>query len=160
MNPKELLHRIQVQNLQRRHKIYRKPVAEFCDAVLRSLNRPGQGLSVVFIGARKMRSMNRKYLQRDYETDVLSFSYKGTMMDEREFLGEILISPEVAFHNAMRFNSSPEKEIRKLLVHGILHLLGYDHETDRGQMNRFQARLLHKKFFSNMSSLGDFRANS
>jgi probable rRNA maturation factor len=63
------------------------------------------------------------------------------------YLGDIVISPEVAACNAERWRTSSEKEVRKLLVHGILHLLGYDHETDAGKMERLQARLLRRKYF-------------
>lgn len=80
-------------------------------------------------------------------------------MDGSSFLGEIVIAPEVAVEQAIRFRISPEKELKKLLLHGILHLLGYDHETDRGQMNRFQRNLLRRKFFQNAASLADFKVN-
>jgi probable rRNA maturation factor len=94
-----------------------------------------------------MRSINCRFLERNYATDVLSFSYGKLRMEGVLFLGEIVIAPEIAVNQAVRNGVSPEKELRKLLVHGILHLLGYDHETDRGQMNRIQTRLLRRKFF-------------
>lgn len=106
-----------------------------------------------------MRSLNRRYLQRDYATDVLSFSYEGVMAGSVPFLGEIIIAPEIAVHQAARYKVSPEREIRKLLVHGILHLLGYDHETDSGRMNRFQTKLLRRKAFVNSPALADLRVN-
>lgn len=80
-------------------------------------------------------------------------------MDGIPFLGEIVIAPEIAADQAARFRISPEKELKKLLVHGILHLLGYDHETDRGQMNRYQRRLQRRKFFQNAPSLADLKVN-
>jgi probable rRNA maturation factor len=95
-----------------------------------------------------MRIINRRYRGKDYATDVLSFSYGKMKMDGRLFLGEIVIAPEVAVDQSNRFGGSPEKELRKLLVHGTLHLLGYDHETDRGEMKRIQAKLLRRKFFA------------
>jgi probable rRNA maturation factor len=102
-------------------------------------------LSVVFISAREMRLMNSRYLGHDYATDVLSFSYERPMVEGRFFLGEIIIAPEVAALQAIHYKSRLEKELRKLLVHGILHLLSYDHETDKGQMNRLQAKILRRK---------------
>jgi probable rRNA maturation factor len=75
------------------------------------------------------------------------------MMGDQPFLGEILIAPEVAVSQAVRYAVSAEKELRKLLVHGILHILGYDHETDKGQMEQLQAKLLRRKLFSNPPSL-------
>jgi probable rRNA maturation factor len=125
--------------------------------MLRMLNGPNGALSVVFVGIRKMRSLNLSYLRKDYATDVLSFSYEGTMMDGMPFLGEIVIAPEIAEIQAVRFRSSPEKELRKLLVHGILHLMGYDHETDHGRMNRYQSRILRKKLFTDGPRLSDLK---
>ncbi len=104
-----------------------------------------------------MRSLNRRYLQRDYATDVLSFAYQGAMAGGEPFLGEIIIAPEIAAHQAARHRACPEREIRKLLVHGILHLLGYDHETDDGRMNRFQTKLLRRRFLLKAPALADMR---
>lgn len=117
------------------------------------LDRPDLALSIVFVSNREMRSINYRFLKRNYATDVLSFSYGKLMMEGVPFLGEIVIAPEVAVNQAFQNRASPEKELRKLLVHGILHLLGYDHETDQGQMNRIQTRLLRRKFFLNAPSL-------
>jgi len=159
MNSRELLKRIQVLNRQGRYKIYRESVAAFCDAALESVGCKKRSLSVAFVAAKEMRSLNRRYLKRDYATDVLSFSYGSVKMDGNPFLGEIVVAPEVAFDQARRFRISPEKELKKLLVHGILHLLGYDHATDQGQMNRFQRRLLRRNFFLNSASLADLKVN-
>jgi len=157
MSPGKLF--IQVLSRQGRFKIYRESVALFCAALLTSLGRENRTLSVAFIGARTMRALNRRYLERNYATDVLSFSYEGVIMEDRPFLGEILIAPEAAVHHATRHNACPERELRKLLVHGVLHLLGYDHETDRGQMKRLQARLMRRRFFMNSPALADLKAN-
>ena len=77
--------------------------------------------------------MNYQYLRRNYATDVLSFAYKGEVMEGMRFLGEIIIAPEIAVRQA-----DPERELRKLLIHGILHLLGYDHEA-AGPARRMEA---------------------
>jgi len=104
-----------------------------------------------------MRALNRRYLKRDYATDVLSFSYGRIKVDGAPFLGEIVLAPEIALQQAKRYRTLPERELGKLLVHGILHLLGYDHETDQGQMNRFQKRLLRRKFFRSAASLAELK---
>ena len=145
--PSDPLRRIPVLNRQRQFRINRKAVALFCAEVLHSLKLPHPALSVVFVRSREMCSINSQYRGKDYATDVLSFAYEGVREDDMPFIGEILIAPEVAVRQAVRYGTAPEKEIRKLLVHGILHLLGYDHETDKGQMNRIQARLVRRKFF-------------
>jgi probable rRNA maturation factor len=103
---------------------------------------------VVFIGARKMRQLNRKYREKDYPTDVLSFRYPGEKADGHPFLGEIVIAPQVAEEQAARYRASFESEIRRLVIHGMLHLMGYDHETDHGTMNRLQNRLLRRRGIS------------
>ena len=121
----------------------------FCAALLRALDFLDSALSVVFVSAREMRSINYRFLGRNYATDVLSFSYGKLRIEGVPFLGEIVIAPEVAFNQAVRNGVSREKELRMLLVHGILHLLGYDHETDQGQMKRIQKRLLRRKFLLN-----------
>jgi len=96
-----------------------------------------------------MRSINSAYRGQDHATDVLSFSYEGMNVEGLSCLGEIVIAPEFAANQAIRYGISPDSELGKLLVHGTLHLLGYDHETDNGQMSRFQAKLLRRKFFLN-----------
>lgn len=105
-------------------------------------------LTVVFVSPRKMRNLNRQFLGRDYVTDVLSFAYEGEIAEGSSFLGEIVIAPEIAWRQARLWRTEPERELRKLLVHGILHLLGYDHESDAGEMNRLQQRLLRRRALS------------
>jgi probable rRNA maturation factor len=156
VNPKVLLSRIQVRSTQRRNKICRESVALFCAALLRSLGLPDHAVSIAFVGARTMRELNRRYRKRDYPTDVLSFSYGDVKIDQIPFLGEVMISPEIVVRQAIQWSVSPEKELRMLLVHGILHLLGYDHETDRGRMNRMQTKLLRRKFFMDAPPLSRF----
>jgi len=92
-----------------------------------------------------MRMLNRRFRGRDYATDVLSFEYGGGPVEDQSLLGELVLAPEVAKANARRWGSSLEREIRKLLVHGLLHLLGYDHETDDGEMDRLQRTVLRRK---------------
>ena len=102
---------------------------------------------VTFVNDEEIRRVNKKYRQRDNPTDVLSFVYNETTEDGGQLLGEIIIAPGVAMSNAARYRNHPENEIRKLLVHGILHLLGYDHETDDGTMLKLQRRLTGRVFF-------------
>jgi probable rRNA maturation factor len=144
----ESLNGVQVLNKQRRFKICRPAVALYCVHVIRSLSREVPALSVVFVSPVQMRGINNTYLGHDYATDVLSFSYEGTIMEGRPFLGEIVIAPEIAAFHAASYGISSEKEVRKLLVHGILHLMGYNHETDQGKMKRLQTRLLRRKLLS------------
>ena len=107
-----------------------------------------------------MRSLNSRYRQKNYATDVLSFSYGEEVVDRMAFLGEIIIAPEVAVNQALRYGVHPEWELRKLMVHGVLHLMGYDHESDSGQMERLQKKLLRRRFFLNALPLGELRGHS
>jgi probable rRNA maturation factor len=116
--------------------------------VLGSLNQKSTVISIALVEAKEMQSINCRYRQKDYPTDVLSFGYGSEQVEGASFLGEIVIAPEVAAGQAKRYHTNPEKEMRKLLLHGILHLLGFDHERDNGQMNLIQAKLMRRRFFS------------
>jgi probable rRNA maturation factor len=107
-----------------------------------------------------MRFLNYRYLNRNYATDVLSFAYQGIVLEGLPFLGEMVIAPEVAINAAVRYGVKPEKELRKLLVHGTLHLLGFDHEVDCGQMQGIQDRLTRRAFFMKPPSLLEKKANN
>ena len=95
-----------------------------------------------------MRRLNGEWRKKDYATDVLSFVYDGEIIDGLPFLGEIVISPEIAARQAAEYGVAAEHEIRKLIVHGALHLMGYDHETDGGEMISLQNRALRRRFFT------------
>jgi len=92
-----------------------------------------------------MRSLNRKFRGLDYATDVLGFAYGQAASGDIRELGEVVVSPQAAISQAESWRTSPEAEMRRLIVHGVLHLLGYDHETDNGEMLDFQRRLLRRR---------------
>lgn len=85
---------------------------------------------------KELRRLNRQFLDKDYPTDVLSFPES----DAGESLGEIAISVEQATEQAAAFGHSVAEEIGILMLHGLLHLLGMDHEKDRGTMARAERR--------------------
>ena len=93
-------------------------------------------MAVTFIGDRKMRRLNRDYRGIDSPTDVLSFSYG----DPRE-LGDVVISTATAARQAESLGLPIDVELQHLIIHGTLHLAGYDHETDNGEMKRLENRL-------------------
>jgi probable rRNA maturation factor len=137
---------IQVSNRQRRFRIFRAPIAVFCGSAMDALGKAGWCLSVSFVGRRTMRTLNREYRKRDYATDVLSFPYPGELEDGIPFLGEIVIAPEVALEQAGRWRTGLQQEVRRLLLHGILHLRGWDHEKDAGEMMRLEKKLLRRRW--------------
>lgn len=111
--------------------------------VARLAGRPGNGsrrprtrsVSVLFCGDGRMRTLNRRYRGQDRSTDVLSFPSAPPL------LGDIAISVPYAARQARRRSQPVSREIDRLLVHGYLHLLGYDHETDRGEMDALEAKV-------------------
>lgn len=95
-------------------------------------------VNVLITTSRELRIMNGRFRGLDKATDVLSFPPFGFVAD---FAGDVAISADIAAQNARRFGHSAAEEIKILALHGILHLAGYDHERDRGQMGRKEARL-------------------
>lgn len=94
-----------------------------------------ESLGVRFTGDREMRRVNREFRGQDKTTDVLSFP------GEEGHLGDVLISVPMARRQAAAAGHRVEGEIKTLLLHGVLHCLGYDHETDQGEMERLEGRL-------------------
>jgi probable rRNA maturation factor len=95
-------------------------------------------VSVLFCADGRMRTLNRRWRGLDRPTDVLSFP-AGDAADG--LLGDIVISVPYASRAARRRSEPPAREIDRLLVHGLLHLAGYDHETDDGEMDALEARV-------------------
>jgi len=83
----------------------------------------------------ELQSLNRQFRKKDYATDVLSFP-----SGEADPIGDIAISMNRARAQAKEFGHTADEELRVLLLHGLLHLLGYDHETDNGEMAKTEAR--------------------
>lgn len=123
-------------NKQRKHAIDRRNVHRFLNELVPELGVQERGFSVVLITDEAMRRYNRQYRGFDKSTDVLSF--RG----EQLYLGDILISSETAYNQARQSRSLTfEKNVRRLILHGLLHLMGYDHEIDNGQMRTIERRL-------------------
>ncbi|MGH9349956.1 MAG: rRNA maturation RNase YbeY, partial [Vicinamibacterales bacterium] len=93
-------------------------------------------LTVAIVSDARVKALNRRFRGRDQATDVLSFP-----ADRRGDLGEVIIASGVARRQAKRAGHSLQTELRVLALHGLLHLLGYDHETDAGRMSRLERRL-------------------
>jgi len=98
----------------------------------------GEGVSVLFCADVRMRSLNRRYRGKDRSTDVLAFPAGAA---GNGYLGDIVISVPYAAREARRRSEPASREVDRLLLHGLLHLMGYDHETDDGQMEALEGRL-------------------
>ena len=96
-------------------------------------------VTIALVSDRRMRALNRQFRGKDYVTDVLSFP-----SDERGFLGDIVIASGVCKRQAREAGHPIQTELRVLSLHGLLHLLGFDHESDDGKMARVEARLRRK----------------
>ncbi len=97
-----------------------------------------QGFSVILVSDRAIRRLNRQFAGKDYATDVLSFPTSEEDRLDDPYLGDIFISTESADRQSA---GKLGTELEVLSLHGLLHLLGYDHETDRGRMSRLERRL-------------------
>jgi len=108
-------------------------------SLIAELAPAADSLAVRWTGDRAMRGLNRRYRGQDKTTDVLSFP--GTESPEGRHLGDLVISVPQASRQAEERGHGLGRELRFLLLHGILHCLGYDHETDRGEMERLERKL-------------------
>lgn len=107
-------------------------------ALVAALAPGAESLGARFVGDREMRRVNRQFRGKDKPTDVLSFP------GEEGHLGDILISVPTARRQAAGVGHETGRELRTLLLHGVLHCLGHDHETDGGEMERLERRLRKK----------------
>ena len=102
-------------------------------SILRAVEKGRAELSVALVGDEEMRPLNAKYRKKNKTTDVLSFSADPGISSEAGLLGDVIISVEQAKRQAKERNHPLKKEMVTLLIHGILHLLGYDHERSQRQ---------------------------
>ena len=135
---------IEVLNRQRQFKIDRQAAAKLARAVLDRIGRQDAALTITFIRDAVMRKMNREYRGKDKPTDVLSFAYHEAddgFAETDSHIGDVVISVETAARYAAELGLTFDREIGHLIIHGALHLAGYDHETDNGEMNRLERKL-------------------
>jgi probable rRNA maturation factor len=126
--------------------IFHKPVADLTPlALTRFLARARRAaglrglVNIVVTSNTEMKSLNRRFRGKDKPTDVLSFP--AAPNGEKGFAGDIAISADVATQNAHSLGHAPAVEVKILTLHGILHLRGYDHEREHGQMTRREQAL-------------------
>lgn len=138
---------VEVINHHPRYRFSKKETQRTVQAVLRKERKKLSSLSVVFVGHRVMRKINRLFLGHDYSTDVISFP----LMDGLGFDAELYINLDRAKSQAKQYKVPYSHEVRRLLIHGTLHLLGYDDRTEkqRKQMQRredfYLTRLTQKR---------------
>ncbi len=138
---------ISIENRQKKFKIDRRRLRRSLKRLLRELRCEDGELSLLLVDDDQIREFNRTYLKRDRSTNVISFSMReGEFSDiNPRLLGDIILSAETAYRDAATGNIDFMDEVEFLIIHGLLHLLGYEHEnvaaTESRQMKRREREL-------------------
>jgi len=130
------------------NKKFIKKVAEY---VLGELEKSDLEITILIVSNQKITQLNRQYRNNDYSTDVLSFNIDYEDQDSGyKYLGDVVISGEKAIEQSIEIGHDIERELAILIIHGILHLIGYDHETyeDREIMFETQDQITQEFFKS------------
>ncbi|MGB6874810.1 MAG: rRNA maturation RNase YbeY [Candidatus Acidiferrales bacterium] len=148
-----------VLNRQKRIRVKLRALDEFLHRAAALLRLPHDAATICLVTDAKIAGWNRLYRGKDRPTDVLSFpafahaqNGNGRMprlprtlgATKKFYLGDVAIAPAVARRNARAAGRSFDQEMRTLTLHGLLHLMGYDHESDNGAMERLETRLRRK----------------
>ena len=127
---------VEVVNRQRLLKLDTEAWSNFAARVLDAIGKSESSATIAFVSDKRIRELNRQFRGVDKATDVLSFPA------EDEFnLGDVAVSVDTAGMQAKDNGLTLDGEIAQLILHGLLHLCGYDHETDNGEMNRLELKM-------------------
>jgi probable rRNA maturation factor len=129
-----------ILNRQRAVRAARRPLELFLRQAKHELGLDEAGVTVCLVSDAEIARMNETFRRMKGPTDVLSFRGSGRVK-AGQYLGDIAISPATARRYAKENGRKLSSELRVLILHGVLHLLGYDHETDRGEMDRVERKL-------------------
>ncbi|HEV7681029.1 MAG TPA: rRNA maturation RNase YbeY [Pyrinomonadaceae bacterium] len=137
---------IEVVNRQRKASIDCERWRAFVEKAWLVIPGEAEGVTIAFVSDRSMRELNRLWRHKQGTTDVLSFPVQQDEFEKADgsSLGDVVISVEQAARQAKENGLSLDEEIAQLILHGLLHLCGYDHSTDEGEMNRLELRLRRK----------------
>jgi len=130
---------IEINNLTT-SSIDKKFLDRVAKKILKGENQKERDLSIVFVGQGRMRKLNKKYREKNKVTDVLSFG---------EELNEVVICPREVKKNAKKYNLTFKKELARVLIHGILHLLGYEHEKSKKETEKMEKK--EEYYLSNLN---------
>lgn len=142
-----------ILNRQRKVKLNLADLRVFVQQVAKSMRLGRGNFNVCLVDDKEIERLNSSFRKKARPTDVLSFAWEqgsnhrqsGKLCDEfRDFLGDIIISAETARRNAQAEGHSTQNEVRWLILHGLLHLKGYDHEKDHGEMKALELSLRDK----------------
>lgn len=136
------LMQISLQNRQRIRRVNQKNLLKWAHQILSLQKLDHAELGIILVNDRQIRVYNRKYRKKDRPTDVLSFPMREGIGGDLhpDFLGDVMISLERSEEEALLYGRSRREQLLILLIHGTLHLLGYDHERSPKEERRMQRR--------------------
>ncbi len=137
--------RIGINNLTT-SKVDEDFLKELAKKILKEENKKEAELNIILVGQGRIKKLNKKYRGKNKITDVLSFSSQKNKkefivpLEEKKKLGEVVICLRRVRKNAKRYNSDFKEELTRVLIHGILHLLGYDHEKSEVEAKKMKKK--------------------
>jgi probable rRNA maturation factor len=137
---------IELYNLQRKIEIDTKGLRDFAAGLTENVDEAkAKTFTVALVPDKRMKELNSLFRGKDSTTDVLSFPHEADDFDlDSSNFGDIVISAEQAAKQAEANRLTLDSELKQLILHGVLHLCGYDHETDKGEMNERELELRKK----------------
>ena len=124
-------------------------IKHIVDTVLKGENREKKEVSLAFVGPRRIKEINRRYRKKNRVTDVLSFPESevemkefgiGELQENKNILGEMVVCLKEVKKNSRRYKINFETELARVIIHGVLHLLGYDHEKSEEEKEKMQKK--------------------
>ena len=137
---------VEIINRQKKRRVNSKKWREFAESALHATGKDRREVTIVFVADATIKKLNRQFRGKNYATDVLSFPTEPERFEKslKSSLGEVVVSLDRAAAQAKENGLAFTNEVEQLILHGLLHLRGYDHETDKGEMNRLELKLRKK----------------
>ena len=133
---------VQIGNRQDKHRISEKKIRQTASVILNALDYPDSELSILIVDDQQIAQLNRQYLNRKGPTNVIAFCMRQGQFSDiaPNLLGDVVISADSAQREAQSAAISMQDRFDQLLIHGTLHLLGYDHENTVGEALRMEKK--------------------
>jgi probable rRNA maturation factor len=126
--------------LRKKKRVRRAAVRKLAEILLHAVGESGSDVGIELVGDRRMRRLNRLYRGKDSSTDVLAFSIREGPGPKSSLMGDVVVSIPAVVRQARAHRHSEDKELAVLLIHGLLHLCGYDHERGEKEAERMRRR--------------------
>ncbi len=133
---------VQIGNRQDNHRISEKKIRQTANVILNALDYPDAELSILIVDDQQIAQLNRQYLNREGPTNVIAFSMRQGQFSDiaPNLLGDVVISADTAHREAQSAGISMQDRFDQLLIHGTLHLLGYDHENTEAEARKMEEK--------------------